>query len=170
MDWPEVREASGTTWHSRIIRRIPVRVDEKLIETAPCGEFRMKPEARKYFDEQLEIVLGGMPPRVHNLLDEVPLLVEDHPSSRIMHELGVRRRHHLCGLYTGIPLTQRSIDQSGVPSDVIYVFREGVIGLATDRHGRLDEAELRRQIRITVLHELGHHHGLGEEELERLGY
>ena len=130
----------------------------------------MKSDDRSYFDEQLEIVLRDLPRRVHDLLDEVPLLVEDYPSDRIMRKLGVRRRHHLCGLYTGIPLTQRSVDQSGIPSDVIHVFREGVRGLATDRNGRLDENELRRQIRITILHELGHHHGLGEEELEQLGY
>jgi len=130
----------------------------------------MTPHEREYFDEQLEAVLRDAPQRVRDLIEEVPLLVEDFPSRRIMRELGVRQRHQLCGLYTGIPLTRRSVDQSGVPSDVIYVFREGVYQLATDRRGHLDEAELRRQIRITVLHELGHHHGFGEEELEHLGY
>ncbi len=130
----------------------------------------MTPDDREYFDTQLEIVLGELPQRIHDLLDDVPLLVEDYPSDRIMQRLGVRRRHHLCGLYTGIPLTQRSVDHSGVPSDVIHVFREGVICLATDRSGRLQPEELRRQIRITILHELGHHHGLDEDELEQLGY
>jgi predicted Zn-dependent protease with MMP-like domain len=42
--------------------------------------------------------------------------------------------------------------------------------MAKDRHGRIDEQELRRQIRITVLHELGHYHGLDERELRELGY
>lgn len=130
----------------------------------------MTPAERDYFDAQLEAVLRDLPRRVNDLLEDVPLLVEDYPSDRIMRQLGVRRRHHLCGLYTGIPLTQRSINHAGAPSDVIHVFREGVVGLATDRSGRLEQDELRRQIRITILHELGHHHGLGEEELERLGY
>jgi len=136
----------------------------------PTLERSMTPNNRNYFDSQLENVLRDLPQRVHKLLDDVPLLVEDYPSDRIMRRLGVRRRHHLCGLYTGIPLTQRSINHSGVPSDVIYVFREGVMALATDQEGRLNETELKRQIRITVLHELGHHHGLDEDALERLGY
>ena len=55
-------------------------------------------------------------------------------------------------------------------SDVIHVFREGVLGMCSDRRGKIDEEELRRQIRITILHELGHHHGLTEEELESMGY
>jgi predicted Zn-dependent protease with MMP-like domain len=42
--------------------------------------------------------------------------------------------------------------------------------MATDPSGEIDEAELRRQIRITILHELGHYHGLTEAELEELGY
>lgn len=130
----------------------------------------MTPDDRSYFDAQLETVLGDLPQRVHDLLDDVPMLVDDYPSSKIMQQLGIRRRHHLCGLYTGIPLTQRSVEHSGIPSDVIHVFREGVLALASDPFGRLDEAELRRQIRITILHELGHHHGLDEDELERLGY
>ncbi len=130
----------------------------------------MTPAERRFFDDQLETVLQALPQRVHDLIEEVPLLVEDYPSARVMRELGVRQRHHLCGLYTGIPLTRRSIDHSGVPSDVIHVFREGVWQLAVDRHGKLDEAELRRQIRITILHELGHHHGLDEDDLEQLGY
>ena len=99
-----------------------------------------------------------------------PLRFLSTKADRILKRLGVRRRHHLCGLYTGIPLTQRSIHHAGVPSDVIHVFREGVMALATDQKGRLNEVELRRQIRITVLHELGHHHGLDEDTLERLGY
>ncbi len=130
----------------------------------------MTPAERNYFDTQLEHVLRELPKRVQDLLDDVPLLVEDYPSRRIMRELGVRQRHHLCGLYTGIPLTQRSIEHAGVPSDRIYVFREGVFQLALQQRGYADQEELRRQIRITVLHELGHHHGLDEDELERLGY
>ena len=130
----------------------------------------MPPELREYFDSQVDEVLPKMPEQVHKLLDEVPLVVEDFPSKTVMHKLGVRRREHLCGLYTGVPLTQRSIELSGVPSDVIHIYREGILCMATDRRGEIDEPELREQIRITILHELGHHHGLTETELEELGY
>ena len=87
-----------------------------------------------------------------------------------MVRLRVRRRDQLCGLYTGIPLGSRSVEHSGVLSDAVYIFREGIMSLATDRHGNIDQDELRRQIRLTVLHELGHHHGMSEKELRKLGY
>jgi predicted Zn-dependent protease with MMP-like domain len=130
----------------------------------------MKNSLREYFDRQLDAVIAESPARVHELLDEVTMYVEDHPSRRLMRELGVRHRRGLCGLYTGIPLTKRRVDISGVLSDAIYLYREGILAMATDRRGRIDEEELRREIRITLLHELGHYHGLNEADLEELGY
>ena len=130
----------------------------------------MKSELRDYFDQQLQDVMAQLPPRVHELLEEVTMYVEDHPSRRVMQEMGVRHRSQLCGLYTGVPLTQRHVELSGVLSDAIYIYREGILAQAQDRHGRVDEDELHRQIRITVLHELGHYHGLEERELRELGY
>ena len=130
----------------------------------------MHPEFRELFDRHLELVLPELPESVHRLIDEVPLVVEDYPSAKQMRKVGVRRRHHLCGLYTGVPLTDRSVMQSGIPSDVIHIFREGILSMATDRSGQVDTEELQKQIRITILHELGHHHGLSEDDLRQLGY
>ena len=130
----------------------------------------MDSHLRNYFDELLEQVVEELPQQARDLLDEVPMYVEDFPSTSMLRELGIARRGQLCGLYTGIPLSNRRVALSGVLSDVIHVFREGVLNLATDRRGSIDERELRRQIRITILHELGHHYGLTEEELEELGY
>lgn len=130
----------------------------------------MDPDYRAYFDKQLDHVLARAPEQVRRLLDEVPLYVEDYPSDKVMRQTGVYDRRQLCGLYTGIPLGSRSIEQSGILSDAIHIYREGISSLATDRFGQVDEEELQRQIRITVLHELGHHHGMTESELQALGY
>jgi predicted Zn-dependent protease with MMP-like domain len=130
----------------------------------------MNRKLRAYFDQHLEWVMQRLPPRVHQLLDDVTMYVEDYPSAAIMQQMGVRRRDGLCGLYSGIPLTRRHVEVSGVLSDAIYIYRQGILAMATDGFGDIEEEELRRQIRITVLHELGHHHGIGEKELRKLGY
>lgn len=130
----------------------------------------MKAGLRDYFDQQLEAVVAEAPQPVHDLLDEVTLYVEDHPDPRLLRELGLRHRRSLCGLYSGVPLTERPATISGVLSDAIYLYREGILAMSRDGRGRLDTGELRRQIRITLLHELGHHHGLDEQELAQLGY
>ena len=92
------------------------------------------------------------------------------PSRRVMDETGVRYREQLCGLYTGIPLTERSIRHSGTLPDVVTIYREGILEAARDAYGRIRTDRLREQVRITVLHELAHHHGLDEDELRELGY
>lgn len=127
-------------------------------------------DLRDYFDAQMDAVIERLPARVRELLEEVPLYVEDYPSKRIRAEMGVRRRDELQGLYSGVPLPERTLDQAPVLSEVIYLFREGILSLASDRAGAIDEASLREQIRITLLHELGHHFGMTETQLDELGY
>jgi predicted Zn-dependent protease with MMP-like domain len=130
----------------------------------------MRQELRDYFDRLLEQVLQDLPPLIHQLLEEVPLVVDDFPPASLRRKLGVRSRDALCGLYTGVPLTERSVGLSGIPSDVIRLFREGILSQAVDRRGQINEGQLREQIRITILHEVGHHFGLDEDDLQELGY
>jgi predicted Zn-dependent protease with MMP-like domain len=127
-------------------------------------------EHRAFFDEQLERVLPELPQQVRDFMNDVPLVVEDYPSSEIMRRMRVRHRSALCGLYTGIPLTQRSVNHSGVPSDVIHIYRQGIMSQARRPGGQIDPLELQRQIRFTILHEYGHHVGLTERDLRELGY
>ena len=107
---------------------------------------------------------------IHELIDRVPLHVEDYPSDSVLEETGVEYRDDLCGLYTGIPLTERSVTQSGNLPDVVTIYREGIVAAAADRDGRVRNSRLLKEIRTTVLHELGHHHGLSEKDLRELGY
>ena len=130
----------------------------------------MDSRTRHCFDNQLEFVLGGFPERIHKLIDEVPLCVEDYPSNDVLAKTGIKHRYQLCGLYTGVPLTQRSVLQSGRLPDVVTVYREGVLNCVISKYGHVTIDGLRKEIQITILHELAHHHGLGEEELKELGY
>lgn len=130
----------------------------------------MDQKTRHRFDTILEEVLGQLPKWVLDLIDEVPLHVEDYPSDEMLGQMNIRYREQLCGLYTGIPLTDRSVQQSGTLPDVVTIYREGVIQAAANAHGMVTDNRLRREIRITLLHELGHHHGLDEDDLRELGY
>jgi len=133
---------------------------------------------RARFDALFEAVLEAMPAAVHALLEEAPVVLDDAPSAKLARELGLDRDEEaLCGLHSGIPLTERSVNDSGQLPDVIHLFREGIIDHAggwdegEDEDGPYGgEARIREEIRITLLHELGHHFGLDEEDLERLGY
>ncbi len=130
----------------------------------------MNAELRENFDKLLEAVLAEMPTDLQRLLEEVPLIVDDRPDPATMGRLGFDDPCRLCGLYTGIPLTRRSVQHSGNLPDKIQIYREGIICSAGDARGRVTEAALKRQIRITVLHEMGHHFGLKESDLRERGY
>jgi len=131
----------------------------------------LDPQTRRRFDEQLERVLAEMPPLVHQLLERIPLHVEDYPSSRVMRQLGLRFRDEICGLFSGIPLGDKSVEHVRPLPDVVTIYREGILAAAADKgHGHITPKRLREQIRITILHELAHFHGLTEQELRELGY
>ena len=130
----------------------------------------MNPKLRDRFDRMVEEVLAGLPASVRRLLEVAPLHVEDHPSRADMKRLGAESRDELCGLYTGVPLTDRSIDDRPDAPDVVTIFREGILSLAEDETGRVVKSVLREEIRKTILHEVAHHYGMEEEELDELGY
>ena len=126
--------------------------------------------SRRRFDKILEEVLAAMPPMVRELLDKITLDVEDYPSDRVMDEMDIEYRDELCGLYTGIPLGEKHLENPPHLSDAVIIYREGIVASTADEYGRITKEGLYKQIRITVLHELAHHHGMTEEELEELGY
>jgi predicted Zn-dependent protease with MMP-like domain len=130
----------------------------------------MNPELRELFDGQVELVLAELPQQVLDFMKDVPLVVEDYPSREVMERMKIRHPAHLYGLYTGIPLIKRSVNNWGVPSDVVNIYRLGILSKSRARGGGFDEAELRNQIRRTILHEYGHHVGLTERDLRDLGY
>ncbi len=130
----------------------------------------MDPRLRDVFDELLQEVMDESPPQIRAFLDEIPVTVDDRPSQGLLRRLNVRSGRYLCGLYTGIPLNHRSVTHSGVLSDAVHLFREGIVHTTISTDGGLTEDALKRQIRITLWHELGHHVGLTEEDLEDLGY
>jgi predicted Zn-dependent protease with MMP-like domain len=133
---------------------------------------------RERFDRIFEEELDALPESIHELLDRAPVVLEDRPSRRLLEEMGLDPAiDDLCGLHSGVPLTERSVNDSGVLPEVIHLFREGIVDEAggwdedEDEHGTFGgEEAVRREIRITLLHEIGHHFGLDEDDLERLGY
>jgi predicted Zn-dependent protease with MMP-like domain len=105
------------------------------------------------FEDEVKRALDELPPEFAKGLRNVAILIEDElPGSP-----------GLLGLYQGVPLPQR---RSGDPiqPDTITIYR-----LPLERIYR-DPDELKEQIRVTVLHELAHYFGIGEERLAELGY
>jgi predicted Zn-dependent protease with MMP-like domain len=120
--------------------------------------------SKAHFYELVESALAELPQQFAEFLEEVPIEVRDQPDPSQLQQVGVGRRGLLLGLYVGRPRTQRSVEDSGTMPDVIYIFQRPIEMVCNS------EQELVRQVRVTVLHEIGHHFGLSEDDLTRLGY
>ena len=105
------------------------------------------------FDDHVRAALDSLPREIAQALRNVAVVVEDEN----------RDDPDLFGLYEGVPLPERGDDAGALP-DRIAIYR---LPLEDEFP---DPEDLRREIRITVLHELGHYFGLGEARLTELGY
>lgn len=132
----------------------------------------MTPEERKKFDELLEEVLEEIPQPIRDLLDEVPVIVLDRPDAAMLADLDMpaSEADELCGLHTGTMATERSLDEPWRLPSQIHLFRVGIIDLAGGFDGEEGAESVKEQIRITLLHEIGHEFGLDEDQLWELGY
>ena len=119
---------------------------------------------RDDFSGALRKALSELPPMFHDALANVAVVVEEWPPDNLLEEQGISPDDTLYGFYHGVPLPERSMQDSGLLPDRISVYRGPLNEDFPDRN------ELRRQIRITLLHEIGHYFGMDEEELSRLGY
>ncbi len=150
---------------------------------------RMTLKQRERFDELLEEAISELPEGVRELLDEVPVIAEDRPTSQLLQELAedpamkdeledVEDPSSLCGLHTGFMATEKSVEQSAEVPNQIFLFRDGIVALAGgwsedgSSSEEIEDAEdaIYDEIVVTLLHELGHQYGLEEEDLKRLGY
>ncbi len=104
--------------------------------------------------------LDELPPEFGELLDNVAVVVEDEPSAEDLRELGMdpEEGDELLGLYQGTPLDARGFEYGGLP-DRVVIYRGPILRIARTRR------EVIEQVQETVLHELGHHFGLEEDDL-----
>ena len=129
----------------------PVGVREpRTGDTVPDMETPADPLDR--FEEIVTEAVAGIPEPFASALDDVVLVVEDHARGRSLY-----------GLYEGHPITTGTIPSGAMPPRITIYMRPMA------DHFR-DPGELRHQVRVTVLHELGHHMGLDEDRLDELGY
>jgi predicted Zn-dependent protease with MMP-like domain len=120
------------------------------------------PTARNRFDRLVQEAYLDVPAYFRRRIKNVAIVVEEEPARDDLHRAGCPRDSTLLGLYTGIPLTNRTSSYGLVLPDRITIFRGPIERMA---HG---EADLRRIVRHTVWHELGHYFGMNERQVREM--
>lgn len=133
----------------------------------------MDKKTRDWFDQLADEVIKTLPEMVRGAMKEVPLYIEDYPSRKILRQMNVQDPRELYGIFSGVPLHEKaSIFLGGGPAlpDRVTIYRESLLWASLGDDGIVDPEKLKKQIRVTILHEYGHYFGMTEEELEALGY
>ncbi|HEX7190225.1 MAG TPA: metallopeptidase family protein [Thermoanaerobaculia bacterium] len=113
------------------------------------------------FEQLVEEALGELPPRFAELLDNIVVVVEQEPTEddlEAMDDEAYEKGAELLGLYRGVPMTRRTHDMSLLP-DQVAIFRGPILRVAHSR------THIVRQIKETVIHELGHYFGLADHDM-----
>ncbi|CAM3471013.1 MULTISPECIES: metallopeptidase family protein [Tsukamurella] len=110
--------------------------------------------SRRAFQEWVSDALDDVPPELAKAMDNVVVLVRDRNEDEPT----------LLGLYEGIALTERDWNYVGTLPDTITIYREALMDICDT------EEQLRHEIRVTVLHEIGHHFGIDDHRLHDLGW
>ena len=105
------------------------------------------------FEVMVSEALDGIPDELGELMSNVAVTVQ--------HDRGPIG---LLGLYQGVPLTRRGRTYAGALPDRITIYRHAICAICTS------EAEVVEQVRRTVIHEVGHHFGIGDARLRELGW
>lgn len=116
--------------------------------------------SRTQFEQAVAEALDRLPMRFAELLSNVAVQTADHPPPELLAQLGLDpSRQTLFGCYRGVPLEARGGFYGNALPDVILLFRGPLVAACTDHDA------LRRQIQLTLLHEIGHHFGLSDSEM-----
>lgn len=116
------------------------------------------------FQSAVAEALATVPETFRPYLENVVVDVELMPDAAMLREMEMDDADDLLGVYLGTPLTDRSVEAPVPLPDRIVIFQRNLEAMCRNRR------ELVEEIRLTVLHELGHHFGLDEDELDELGY
>jgi predicted Zn-dependent protease with MMP-like domain len=114
---------------------------------------------RERFTKVAEEVLDSLPQEFRSRIRNVAVLVEDLPPYQGSKQRG-QQEGLLLGLFHGVPPTKKSVFDMPTGPDHIVLYQKNIEAVCSN------DAEVCKQIRLTVIHELGHYFGLDEEQLK----
>ncbi len=107
--------------------------------------------------------IGALPLEIRHHARNVLIRVEDFPSDEICEELELDTPFDILGLYQGIDLPHQSVSDAEHQPDMVFLFRRPMLDFWCESGESLADI-----VRNVLIHEIGHHFGLSDEEMERL--
>ena len=106
---------------------------------------------------------ASIPMELRRCTQDLAIRVEDFPDDDVVEEMGLESPFDLLGLYQGIDLTSKSVMDVPQEVDMVYLFRRPILDYWCE-----SEEDLAQIIRHVLIHEIGHHFGFSDEDMERI--
>jgi predicted Zn-dependent protease with MMP-like domain len=113
------------------------------------------------FEKLVQHALRRLPHRFKQKLENISVEVEDSPSAALLADMKIKSGM-LFGLYQGVPLTEREWNYGNVLPDRIVIYQRPIEAAAGS------SSEIEEIVMDTVMHEIGHYFGFGDDELYRI--
>jgi len=107
--------------------------------------------------------LKSIPDHLRSRITDVVIRVDDFPDRRTQRDLGLESPFDLLGLYRGVPLDAKSVSDTPQDIDTIYLFRRPLLDYWCETG-----ENLALLVRNVMIHEIGHHFGFSDDDMERL--
>lgn len=107
--------------------------------------------------------LATIPGILREKVDGVVIRVEEFPDPDTEAEMGLESPFDLLGLYRGVPFGQKSVTDAPQDVDMIFLYRRPLLDYWCETG-----EDLYRLVRHTLIHEIGHHFGFSDEDMERI--
>jgi predicted Zn-dependent protease with MMP-like domain len=117
------------------------------------------------FETLVAEALDELPEYVQQRLENVAVVVEERASARRIERLGHSAGYDLLGLYEGVNRVDRASGYHLATPDRITLFWKPIV----EEVGSADPGAIRKEVHKTIIHEVAHHFGIDDAELERLG-
>lgn len=106
---------------------------------------------------------AGLPASFRSLVTDVVFRVEDFPDAETERDMGLQSPFELMGLYSGTPIGEKDSGSLAPAVDMVFLYRRPLLDYWCETG-----EDLSHLIRHLVVHEIGHHFGLSDEDMERI--
>lgn len=122
----------------------------------------MEERARKEFEEIVAKAYDRLPAWIKEKMKNVAITTEDFVDTETVYDMGLDSHMDLLGLYRGVPQTERTVAAGFELPDTITLYRLSILEEAGDSGKPIEDVVFE-----TLWHEIAHHFGLTEEDVEK---
>jgi predicted Zn-dependent protease with MMP-like domain len=115
------------------------------------------------FEDIAAVAYKRLPSRFRALSGDLLIRIEDFATDEVLDSLGINSPFDLLGLYSGVDLARKSVMDVGAMPDMVFLYRRPILDYWAEH-----EETLGHIITHVLVHEIGHHFGLSDDDMERI--